>query len=94
MPINSLNPYSSNKWTIKARVTSKGEVRNWTNARGAGKLFSVDLLDELGGEIRGTFFNQQVDKFEPLLEKDKVRLRATTRPATGAATLLPCMTSR
>ena len=32
-------------WTIKARVTSKGDIRTWKNARGEGKLFSCDLLD-------------------------------------------------
>ena len=29
-------------------MTSKGQVKEWSNARGAGKLFSVDLLDEHG----------------------------------------------
>jgi hypothetical protein len=33
--------------TIKARVTSKGDIRTWNNARGEGKLFSVDFLDKV-----------------------------------------------
>jgi hypothetical protein len=44
------------RWTIKARVTNKSDIRRWSNAKGEGTLFSIDLLDEGGGEIRGTFF--------------------------------------
>ncbi|DBA02369.1 TPA: hypothetical protein N0F65_007188, partial [Lagenidium giganteum] len=65
--IHSLNPYAGGRWTIKARVTSRAPVKNWTNARGQGKLFSVDLLDAKGGEIRATMFNDAVDKFYELL---------------------------
>ncbi|KAF1330063.1 Replication protein a 70 kda dna-binding subunit, partial [Globisporangium splendens] len=65
--IQSLNPYAGGRWTIKARVTSRSPIKNWTNARGQGKLFSVDLLDSKGGEIRATMFNDAVDKFYELL---------------------------
>ncbi|EDV18754.1 uncharacterized protein TRIADDRAFT_62772, partial [Trichoplax adhaerens] len=44
-PISSLTPYQ-NRWTIRTRVTSKSEIRKWSNSRGEGKLFSVDLIDE------------------------------------------------
>ena len=40
-----------NKWTIKARVTSKGDIRTWNKSTGSGKLFSFDLMDD-SGEIR------------------------------------------
>ncbi|GAA6006425.1 hypothetical protein JCM11491_004952 [Sporobolomyces phaffii] len=69
-PIESLSPYQ-NKWTIKARVTSKSEIRHYSNQRGDGKLFSVNLLDE-SGEIRATGFNETVDKLDPILEEGKV----------------------
>jgi replication factor A1 len=49
VPIESMNPYS-NKWTIKARITSRSEIRRWSNAKGEGHLFSVDLLDAHGGK--------------------------------------------
>ena len=69
-PIVSLTPYQ-NKWTIKARVTKKSDIRRWSNSRGEGHLFSMDLLDE-SGEIRATAFKNECDKFEPLAEVDKV----------------------
>jgi replication factor A1 len=34
------------RWTIKARVINKSDVRHWSNAKGEGKLFSVTLLDD------------------------------------------------
>jgi replication factor A1 len=66
-PISALNPYQ-NRWTIKARVTSRGDKRSWNNARGQGTLFSADLLDEHGGEIRCTFFKEACEKFYDMLE--------------------------
>ena len=62
MPISALNPFM-HKWTIKVRVTAKTPIKTWSNVRGEGKLFSIDMLDEHGGEIRGAFFNAGVDKF-------------------------------
>ncbi|KAH8354298.1 hypothetical protein KR084_006171 [Drosophila pseudotakahashii] len=69
-PISSLSPYQ-NKWVIKARVTSKSAIRTWSNARGEGKLFSMDLMDE-SGEIRATAFKEQCDKFYDLIQVDSV----------------------
>ena len=43
-PIAQLNMYQ-NRWTIKARLTSKSDIRTWTNAKGEGSLFSIELLD-------------------------------------------------
>lgn len=86
-PIEGLSPYQ-NKWTIKARVTQRSDIRFWSNQRGEGKLFSVNLMDEtvslkfifydylliqnLKGEIRATGFNETVDEYYNLLEEGKV----------------------
>jgi replication factor A1 len=60
------------RWTIKARVTAKSDIRRWSNAKGEGTLFNIDLLDSEGGEIRATFFKEACDKFFPILEAGKV----------------------
>ena len=41
----TLNPYQGN-WVIKVRVTSKGNLRTYRNARGEGCVFNVELTDE------------------------------------------------
>lgn len=65
-PIESLSPYA-HKWTIRARCTAKSDMKEWTNAKGAGKLFSVNLLDDTG-EIRATAFTEIADKLYPIFE--------------------------
>ncbi|KAF2734725.1 replication protein-like protein A 70 kDa DNA-binding subunit [Polyplosphaeria fusca] len=69
-PIESLSPYA-HKWTIRARCTNKGDIKTWHNARGEGKLFSVNLLDE-SGEIRATGFNDAVDRLYDLFQEGVV----------------------
>lgn len=36
----------SPRWTIRARVMSKSSIRNWSNSKGEGKLFSFEIVDE------------------------------------------------
>eukprot|EP01127_Copromyxa_protea_P001929 TRINITY_DN11830_c0_g1_i1.p1 TRINITY_DN11830_c0_g1~~TRINITY_DN11830_c0_g1_i1.p1 ORF type:complete len:455 (-),score=75.70 TRINITY_DN11830_c0_g1_i1:51-1415(-) len=68
--ISQLTPYNNNA-TIKARVAFRSAVRTYTNQKGEGKLFHVELVDS-SGEIKCTMFNDVVDKFEPLLQLDKI----------------------
>lgn len=69
-PIELLSPYQNN-WRIKARVSFKGDIRKWSNARGEGKLFNVNFLDE-SDEIRATAFNDVAEQFYNTLEEGKV----------------------
>ncbi|RLV93674.1 Replication factor A protein 1 [Spathaspora sp. JA1] len=69
-PIETISPYQNN-WTIKARVSYKGDLRTWTNAKGTGQLFSVNFLDE-SDEIKATAFNETAEKLYKLLEEGKV----------------------
>lgn len=70
-PVNALSPFQRD-FKIKVRVTRKGDMRTWSNDRGQGKLFSVDLLDGHGGEIQATMFNDAADKFYAIFEEGKV----------------------
>ncbi|TGZ83991.1 replication factor-a protein [Ascodesmis nigricans] len=69
-PIDAISPYQ-NRWTIKARVTHKSDIKTWNKASSSGKLFTVNFLDE-SGEIRATGFNQECDKFYELLQEGRV----------------------
>ncbi|KAJ6140091.1 Nucleic acid-binding OB-fold [Penicillium samsonianum] len=69
-PIEAISPYS-NKWTMKARCTSKSSIKTWHNKNGEGKLFSVNLLDD-SGEIRATGFNEQCDMLYELFQEGSV----------------------
>lgn len=70
-PVTQLSPFQKT-FKIKVRVTNKGAMKEWSNQRGSGKLFSVDLLDQWGGEIQATCFNEAAEKLFPTFEVGKV----------------------
>ena len=72
-PIRSLNNYN-NRWCIKARVSSKSDIKQFNSKKGAGTLFSCDLIDESGSEIRATAFSEVCDKLYPQLIEGNVYL--------------------
>lgn len=69
-PIAALNMYN-NRWTIQARLTVKSDIKTWSNSKGEGSLFSIEMLDS-SQDIRATFFKEAVDKFYHMLEVGKV----------------------
>ncbi|KAI5271139.1 replication factor-a protein [Aureobasidium subglaciale] len=69
-PIEALSPYQP-KWTIKARCSQKGGIKEWHNKNGEGKLFSCNFLDE-SGEIRATGFKEAVDQWYEFIQEGSV----------------------
>lgn len=69
-PISELSTYHR-IWTIRARVVSKAPVRTFNRKGGEGKVFHVELTDGPTGEIRASFFNDAVAKFNDILEVGK-----------------------
>ncbi|PPD97284.1 hypothetical protein GOBAR_DD05675 [Gossypium barbadense] len=70
-PLVSLNPYQGN-CMIKVRLTSKGNMRTYKNARGEGCVFNVELTDEDGTQIQATMFNEAARKFYEKFQLGKV----------------------
>ncbi|ONK75743.1 uncharacterized protein A4U43_C03F20070 [Asparagus officinalis] len=70
-PLFSLNPYQG-IWTMKVRLTNKGNLRSYKKARGEGVDFNVELTDEDSFQIQATMFNEAANKFYPKFELGKV----------------------
>ncbi|CAE8627364.1 unnamed protein product [Polarella glacialis] len=70
-PIADLSNYTKG-WTIRVRVTSKSGLRTFQSKNNeGGKVFSVELLDCEGGEIKASLFNNAVDNFGEMLQVGK-----------------------
>ncbi len=71
VPLAALNPYRT-PWTVKVKLTNKGQVREYQSARGKGKVCSVDFVDEEGTAIGATLWREAIEKYENVLEVGKV----------------------
>jgi len=67
-PISELSAYQG-KWTIRGRVTNKAPLRTFGNG---GKVFTVELQDGPGSEIRASFFGEAAAKYVDVLQVNKV----------------------
>ena len=67
-PLASLNPYQE-CWTVCAKVTKKSALRTYTNARGEGSVFDVELVDTEGTAIRATLWRGVADKYYETMEE-------------------------
>jgi len=75
-PISTLTPYL-HCWAIKAKVLSKGPIRefgkNKPNPSGQSQsVFSAELVDEEGTAIEATFWRDAADRYHEMLEEGKV----------------------
>ena len=82
LPMSQLTIYTQ-KWTIRARVANKSEMRTFRNAKGEGQLMTCDLVDADQSEMRATFFGTAAQKFYPILTVGKVfnLSRGSVKPA-------------
>ncbi|KAJ9446993.1 Replication factor A 51 kDa subunit [Diplonema papillatum] len=58
------------KFNIRVKVTSRTELRSWSNAKGEGVYFWLTLAD-VSGAVRGTFFREAAKKFDPVVAEGK-----------------------
>ncbi|TNV82512.1 hypothetical protein FGO68_gene2808 [Halteria grandinella] len=79
IPIKNLNMASGDDWTIKAQITKKGKKISYQN----GFLFKIDLIDEEGTQIEGTFYKDCADEFFPKLEEGKIYLFSKSQVTTA-----------
>ncbi|CAI2364434.1 unnamed protein product [Moneuplotes crassus] len=62
----------SKNWTIKVRLTKKGNIRRYTNSNGEGCLMNIELMDRFGTMIQATLFRDGVEKYGDFLQEGKV----------------------
>ena len=81
-PIASLNPYQP-QWTIKAKLVVKQNTRTYRNARGEGKVLTVEFVDSEGTAIQATLWREAVERYENVLEVGKLYYvsKGSLRPA-------------
>jgi len=70
-PISALVGFSSG-FTIKAKITKKTDIRTYNKNGSEGCVFSIEIVDNDGGEIQGSFFGDAAREFHPKLQEGHV----------------------
>ena len=81
--IASLNPYMGATGASRRSSRRQGNVRTFRNAKGEGKVMTVEFVDEAGTAIQATVWKDAIDKYDAVLEVGKVYYvaKGSLRPA-------------
>jgi len=71
IPLAKLRP-EIERWRVKARVLKVHEKRFWGNERGSGYKMNIEIMDEWGTQMVGTFFTETIEKFREVLIENRV----------------------
>lgn len=72
-PLRALNPFNGNPAAcIKVRVTNKYPMKTWNKNGKEGRLFSFDIIDDAGQEMKVTAFGEECDKYMGEVHADNV----------------------
>ncbi|GFR46347.1 hypothetical protein Agub_g7919 [Astrephomene gubernaculifera] len=69
--IAQLHPYDSN-WCIKAKITHKGQLRSMTIRGNDVKILTIELVDDTGSQIQGTFWRAAAERYSDQLMEGRV----------------------
>ena len=70
-PISALVGFTTG-FTIKAKIIKKTNIRSYQKNGSEGQVFSIEIVDNDGGEIQGSFFGDAAKDFYPKLEEGHV----------------------
>lgn len=84
VPIKALTAFLG-RWISKGRFVNVTDPRPYTNQRGEGKIWNMDLMDswEDRGIIRCTMFNKAIDRFQSIIRENEIYTvsKGTIKPA-------------
>ncbi|KAG2486706.1 hypothetical protein HYH03_014635 [Edaphochlamys debaryana] len=80
--IAQIHPYNSD-WCIRAKLDRKGVLRSMTIKGADVKILSVDLVDETGAQVQGTFWRAAAERYSEQLQEGRVYVfnRFKVKPA-------------
>lgn len=85
--LEQINPYEDH-WCIKVKVSRKSPILRAGGAKGGSPVpkFIVELVDATGKQIQATFWRAQAERYQDLLQENKVYLfsKFQVKPANKA----------